>query len=355
MFARYKAGAMTDLQGLQAFDTNGNNLLDAGDALFNRFGVWQDANSDGVSQAGEFTSLAARGIATISLTSTNSGYDYNGAYVAGLTSYTTTGGATRIAADVSLRLSGQDAPRSLTGVLDGYGLDLDGNGVATVSKDQSGMIFDTDNDGFMEKTAWLNRNDGLLVVDWNGDGKIESASEVVTANNTVTANQGTNRIALLDGNADQLLNGSDTAFANGLIKVWRDANGNGQTDATELKTLAELGITQINVANGTYTSSGVAHTLTSLHLTGDALGTAISDTPFGIRVRGEDGASTSYIKYDDGLLETIETGADSGHTEFFAETSVNLAPDHDDLTLLGSGNISGAGMIEDITASTSNL
>ena len=221
MFARYQAGATTDLQGLQAFDTNNNNVLDAGDALFNRFGVWQDANSDGVSQAGEFTSLAARGIATISLTSTNQNYDYNGAYVAGLSSYTTTSGTTRIAADVSLRLSGQDAPRSLTGVLDGYGLDLDGNGVATVSKDQSGVIFDTDNDGFMEKTAWLNRNDGLLVVDWNGDGKIESASEVVTANNTVTANQGTNRMALLDGNGDQLLNGSDTAFANGLIKVWR--------------------------------------------------------------------------------------------------------------------------------------
>jgi len=40
--------------------------LDAGDALFSRFGVWQDANSDGVSQAGETIHLQ-RGISNRSV------------------------------------------------------------------------------------------------------------------------------------------------------------------------------------------------------------------------------------------------------------------------------------------------
>jgi Cadherin-like domain len=67
-FARFLTGAQTDLEGLRAFDTNHDGVFTAADAKWNSFGVWRDANSNGVSEAGEFQSLTAMGIASIALT-----------------------------------------------------------------------------------------------------------------------------------------------------------------------------------------------------------------------------------------------------------------------------------------------
>nr|WP_315490383.1 tandem-95 repeat protein [uncultured Rhodoferax sp.] len=66
-FTQYVPGAKTDLEGLRAFDSNHNGLLDAGDAQWAKFGVWEDKNSDGQTQAGEYLTLDTLGIAHISL------------------------------------------------------------------------------------------------------------------------------------------------------------------------------------------------------------------------------------------------------------------------------------------------
>ena len=60
-------GALTDLAGLRSFDSNGDGVFDALDERFGDFGVWRDANSDGVVDAGETLSLADVGIASIDL------------------------------------------------------------------------------------------------------------------------------------------------------------------------------------------------------------------------------------------------------------------------------------------------
>jgi hypothetical protein len=60
----------TDLQGLaDAFDSNRDGVFDAQDAQFAEFKVWQDADQDGVSDAGEVRSLSDWGIASINLVS----------------------------------------------------------------------------------------------------------------------------------------------------------------------------------------------------------------------------------------------------------------------------------------------
>ena len=66
-FAGDHPDAMTDLQGLIAFDTNNNNQLDAGDERFGEFRVWNDANQDGVSQVGEVRTLTEASIASLGL------------------------------------------------------------------------------------------------------------------------------------------------------------------------------------------------------------------------------------------------------------------------------------------------
>ena len=57
------------LTDLQALAVQYGSALDANDADFAKFAVWQDANSNGVAEAGEVQSLTALGIASISLSS----------------------------------------------------------------------------------------------------------------------------------------------------------------------------------------------------------------------------------------------------------------------------------------------
>jgi hypothetical protein len=112
----------TDLQGLaKVYDTNHDNVFDAKDAGFNNFGVWQDANSDGIVQEGEFRTLADRGIVSLSLTSdgvihTAAGGDVT---IFGQTTYTMTDGSTGIAEDVAFAVS-TITPADGNGVQDVY-------------------------------------------------------------------------------------------------------------------------------------------------------------------------------------------------------------------------------------------
>jgi large repetitive protein len=95
---------LTDLQGLAAkHDSNHDGLLDANDADYAKFGVWQDANGNGVNDDGEFKSLADMGITSIKLTS--DGKEYAAAdgdvTVHGETTFTWANGTTGLAADAS--------------------------------------------------------------------------------------------------------------------------------------------------------------------------------------------------------------------------------------------------------------
>jgi hypothetical protein len=112
-FQKLKTGAATDLEGLQALDTNGNGLLDAGDEKFVEFAVWQDANGNGVTDAGEFRSLEQMGIASINLHSNgqmrsagtvlaHSATDETDVTVMGEAAFTRTDGTTGLVADAML-------------------------------------------------------------------------------------------------------------------------------------------------------------------------------------------------------------------------------------------------------------
>ncbi|WP_240334263.1 DUF5801 repeats-in-toxin domain-containing protein, partial [Sphingobium estronivorans] len=103
MFTDDAKGATSDLEGLRlAYDSNGDGKLDAGDAAFHEFGVWQDANGNGVVDPGEFKSLTDLGIASIDLTADGKGYQAaNGEVtVLGEASFTRTDGTKGTVGDV---------------------------------------------------------------------------------------------------------------------------------------------------------------------------------------------------------------------------------------------------------------
>ena len=103
VFSDDAAGAKSDLEGLRlAYDGNGDGVFDAKDAAFGQFGVWQDMNSNGQVDAGEFKSLTAAGISSINLTSNGQTYGAVGGDVTvlGETTFTRTDGTTGTVGDV---------------------------------------------------------------------------------------------------------------------------------------------------------------------------------------------------------------------------------------------------------------
>ncbi|MDX2288903.1 MAG: calcium-binding protein [Hyphomicrobiaceae bacterium] len=121
-------------------------------------------------------------------------------------------------------------------------LDLDGDGLELIRSDASRAYFDIDGDNFAERTAWVKGDDGLLARDLNANGRIDGISELFGDATT----PGFTALATLDSNADGKISAADAAFST--LRVWRDLDGDGTTDAGELKTLAETGITQISLA-----------------------------------------------------------------------------------------------------------
>lgn len=109
---------LTDLEGLAAkYDSNGDGVLDANDADFAKFGVWQDANQNGVTDEGEFHSLSEMGIVSINLTSDNVVYSAadGDVLVHGTGTYTMADGSTGTLADASfMTLGGEDLENRLS-------------------------------------------------------------------------------------------------------------------------------------------------------------------------------------------------------------------------------------------------
>ena len=126
-------------------------------------------------------------------------------------------------------------------------LDLDGDGIETLAK-QAGIFFDHDGNHFAENTGWVSADDGLLVIDKDGNGKIDSGNELF-GNNTELSNgslaaNGYEALQELDTNGDGTLNSRDEAWQQ--LQVWQDRNGNARVDDGELMSLSEAGIAAID-------------------------------------------------------------------------------------------------------------
>ncbi|WP_416762636.1 calcium-binding protein [Roseateles sp. So40a] len=126
-------------------------------------------------------------------------------------------------------------------------LDLDGNGIATSDADDGEAHFDHDGNGARERTGWVRGNDALLVLDRNGDGRIDSGRELFgnqtkLANGQLAAN-GYEALAELDKNNDGRIDQADDAYA--ALRLWLD-DGDGTLEGGELKTLAEAGVRSIS-------------------------------------------------------------------------------------------------------------
>ena len=158
--------------------------------------------------------------------------------------------------DAFFRVALHETTKALTGQalyegVDPLVLDLDGDGIELTSRSAGSLRFDLDGDGFAEPTGWVLPDDGLLALDINGNGTIDDISELFGS----PTQSGYAELAAHDGNADQVIDAADAVFAD--LRVWQDANRDGVTDAGELKTLAEAGITSIGLTSTTPAAAGL--------------------------------------------------------------------------------------------------
>ncbi len=74
----FERNATSGFEALRAQDSNNDGVLDAKDAAFAQVRLWRDLNSDGISQAGELSTLEANGIVSIGLVANNTTKDLGG-------------------------------------------------------------------------------------------------------------------------------------------------------------------------------------------------------------------------------------------------------------------------------------
>ena len=56
-------------------------------------------------------------------------------------------------------------------------LDLDGDGKIGTTSAENGVYFDHEGDGFAETSAWVDKNDGILIIDKNNNGKLDNGNK----------------------------------------------------------------------------------------------------------------------------------------------------------------------------------
>nr|NDG08001.1 hypothetical protein [Oxalobacteraceae bacterium] len=128
-------------------------------------------------------------------------------------------------------------------------LDLDGNGVRTVSLN-TGVRFDMTADGNPDRTGWVSSGDGLLARDISGDGLINNSAELfgdlTKLADGSTAGDGYQALAELDVNRDGRIDVSDPVYNE--LRVWQDSNQDGVSQADELRSLADAGVASIDAS-----------------------------------------------------------------------------------------------------------
>jgi hypothetical protein len=132
-------------------------------------------------------------------------------------------------------------------------IDLENNGIRLTGLDDP-VWFDIDADGAPDLMSWTDGGEGLLALDRNGNGWIDSGAELfgnyTPLSDGTRALNGYLALAELDtwssgGNGDGFVDSMDAVFAS--LWMWSDHNHDGVSQPEELQTLEEAGILRVGV------------------------------------------------------------------------------------------------------------
>jgi subtilisin-like proprotein convertase family protein len=207
----------------------------------------------------------------------------------------------------SAMLNGLSAMTTFNIFVDPILLDVSGGGVQMTGI-EDGVLFDVDHSGAVKRAGWADRTTGILVVD-DGTGQIVNASQMLSeyyggkagtngGPGETPFKDGFDALSSVDQTQDGVIDSNDPIW--NTLKVWIDSNHDGQSGG-ELKTLAELGITQISVAptarangetlngnevlgRGTFMLNGETRELMAVNFLADPIGNTFTEVEGGSRI-----------------------------------------------------------------------
>jgi Ca2+-binding RTX toxin-like protein len=122
--------------------------------------------------------------------------------------------------------------------------DLGGDGLELTGVESSNVVSRLAS-GQYARTSWVGPTNGILAFDRNGDGQINNLSEISFVQDREGAKTDLEGLQAWDTNGDGKLNALDAGWSN--LKMWVDRNQNGRSTEQELRTLEQVGITEIDL------------------------------------------------------------------------------------------------------------
>jgi hypothetical protein len=122
--------------------------------------------------------------------------------------------------------------QATAGVFRPIALDLDGDGrITAISDAANDRALNWDGSGFDKQVGWVGSGEGLLWLDRNPNGIVDSGKELFSNSAVADAAKGLRSMSWVDANADGVIDASDPVFAE--LKVWQDADGDAVGSAND--------------------------------------------------------------------------------------------------------------------------